>query len=618
MNTLIRITALVVVVACSAGGCAPHVRVAGRLAFGESDGCRATHDGQVVRWSDCHAFKRHFTPATGEPVTADSWVAGTLRPLSSAIDITYSKVNDDGSTKQCGRGVYRADRDGYFQAYIPACGGGRTRVVARPFLHQAAWQIEDGSPINLGWIRAVWREREATEVFPNLSNEGTSPGQVYAYEVEEGEGASKQKVRYATPSLGFTFEVEAEPDTKEQGAVIPVGTQVFLTDATDDQFGYLRQVLSAFQTIVELHARLKRHLRDDPESYDRLFPPNPQFQSGSPTYLVAFNDGWAHGGASSMSVYRPDLAKLRQPGGVGTIAWLLSDTSTLGHEFGHSIHATLAGGTMTRDGAFGITMLRPDGTEYSWGHFPGQFQENGFAFVEGVASALGQFLLNECGGAVAAQRPAGGVVPFAGNPWSGDTACDDTAPGNMCAFHYVRAELRRRGVGDPNSQAWKDRTAALRSLTAVAVAAGHGNVTYNNEWRWAGFGCDILDADTNVTHAAATNNAQYVRNFTQAVGEVLDGRSVSAETARFPATAAAPEDVRVPLPRFIAAMAAFCPSCAALPAGPSGEAYNRDRLSASQGAQSPQAFGRYLESQGLLTRAQLRNLLRTNFMDDNP
>lgn len=626
MKTSIRLAFLIVAVAFAGAGCVPHVRIAGRLAFGEDDGCASSYNGQVVSWTECHAFKRHFNRTTGAPVTQNARVADTLRPLSVSLDITYSQVNVDGTTRQCARGVYRADRDGYFNAYMPACGGGRTRIVARPFLQQAAWQIEDGAPIDLGFIRGVWRESEALEVFPDLANTGTAPGQSYAYEAQEPDAKGKVRaVRYAIPSLGFRFEVAAEPDTKSQVGVIPVGTHVFLTNPKDDRFGYLRQVLSAFQTMVELHARLKRQLRPPlprpdgkDRTYDRMFRPMPEFKDGETysTYLVAFNDGWAHGGANFISVYRPDLAQFQQPNGMAGVIRLLSSTGTLAHEFGHSIHGALASGTMRMDGEFGVRMLRPDGSEARWGHFPGQFQENGFAFTEGVASSLGQFFLNGCNGSLI--RPQGGVTVFAANPWSGNNACDGATGLQMCPFHYVRAELNRRGVTDETGQTWKDRTAALRALTATAVAAAHGNFVYNDEWRWAEFGCDILDTNSDVAHAAVTNDARYVRNFTQAVGEVLDGRDANAQTARFPAAAAAPEDVEVPLPQFIAAMAAFCPSCESLPAGPGGADYNRTRLSATDGVQSPQAFGRYLESQNLITRAQLQNLLRTNLMDELP
>ena len=604
---------LLLLIAGAASGCISHVRIAGRLAFAESDGCAPSYDGQVVPWSDCHAFKRHFAATTGAPVTANNSVAGTLRPLSVSIDLTYLQIDDAGKVKkQCGRGTYRADRDGYFSAYLPACGGGKTRVVGRPFLRQSSWQIEDGAPFSPGFIRAVWRESEAIELFPGLSSAGIAPGQVHAYETTE-EG---KKVRYAIPSLGFQFDPGAEPSTDNRTPAVPIGTQVFLSKATDDQYGYLRQVLSAFQTMVELHARLKSQLRADPVKYDRMFAPMTQFENGSPTYLINFGIEWATGGAGGINLYRPHKERFKNAGGLDAkVLNLLSDTGTLAHEFGHSIHHALAASSTTKDDDFGIRMTRADGSDASWGHFPAQLQENGFAFVEGVASSLGQFFLNGCNGAPPALRPQGGSNPFAGVQFSGDASCDATDP---CPYRYLRAELRRRGVSDENSDAWKTRIAGLRTLATTAINAGHGNIVYNDEWRWAEFGCDVLDNDADVTHAAATTGASYIADFTQAASEVLDGRSANARTARFPATPALPEDVRVTLPRFITAIAEFCPQCKELPAGPGGADYNRLRLSASGGVQSPQAFGRHLEAMQLITHAQLRNLLRTNFMDDVP
>jgi hypothetical protein len=156
----------------------------------------------------------------------------------------------------------------------------------------------------------------------------------------------------------------------------------------------------------------------------------------------------------------------------------------------------------------------------------------------------------------------------------------------------------------------------LRALTTAVPTMAL--VTSNSESRFGEFGCDLLDTDTDVSHAAGrVASRAYLSNFTYQVAQYLDGSTEAVLTSRYDDADAAPEDVAITLPQLLDAMANFCGVGGCVVPSSYGADYNSQRLKAAGGTLSPQAMGLYLERRGLLSRPQLINLLKTNFMEAN-
>src|SRR5581483_9179797 len=183
------------------------------------------------------------------------------------------------------------------------------------------------------------------DLFPNLSM-----GEIeQEYSFTDGNGT-----RYAVPQLAFLTDPSAEPASDPQHpATINLGNRVFLRTSTQDTFGYMRQVLAAYENMLALHDQLKAQYAGNLGAYyDAMFITNPDNRWDS-TYTVKFDDTWAHGGHGGISVYRPDRMRFAADGGVDRVTWLLSDTSVLSHEFGHSVHGGFAPASLVYDYNYG-------------------------------------------------------------------------------------------------------------------------------------------------------------------------------------------------------------------------------------------------------------------------
>ncbi|MEQ8277141.1 MAG: hypothetical protein RMA76_31030 [Deltaproteobacteria bacterium] len=579
--------------------CTYEVQIVGRLAFPDDTGCVSPVWSQSVGWKECHAFKRRFSAATGALVTTDTATVGSLRPLPGRLSLTYYEILPT-SKRRCGGGTFVVDRDGVFDIRLPrSCGRDkRVLVEGRVALEAPAWHPSARSPIEPGWIRAAWTSTHAADLLGSEPEHRLVP----AFE-HDG-------VPYATPTFVFRW-VGLEPVKDAQGrAFLNVGTQVFTAGSAHDRFGYMRQVLNGYTNVVALFDRLEANTRDMPDLFEKMLPKSELYR-GQPTYLIAFNTQWASAGGGWMSLFRPDKAVFSTRG-IGPALRHLSDTDTLAHEFGHSIHGSLAPGSRLYHYEFGNAMMRADGTSYDWGHYAGQYAELGVEYTEGVANGLGQYLLNACSDWRGwAARPLGGAVPFRGNLWSADASCDAS---DGCGFHHVRFHLRKRGVTEDSraTSDWTKRVGRLAALTATADRWGQGVVTSNDEFRWGELTCDLLDANADIAHARITDNATYLSNFVEHVGEIFDGNDPTATSERFGVVGA--EDVQITLTDLIGTMRDFCAACSTLP-GPYGADYNRLRLSATKSPIGPHAFLKKLVADGKMTRAQASNLLQSNLME---
>jgi hypothetical protein len=604
-RTLILLSLAATGFAACQGDPGERFQVVGRLSYGDPSGCSGAVWSQNVSWRDCHAFKRHFEPRNGSAIRSDEVRADALRPLPVTLELSHYRKDAAGNLLElCDRATIQTDLDGAFNTSLARCPveGEPSVVTARAVLQYGFTQASGGKT---GTVRAVWREDQADELFDGTSGEVRSR---FSFGVEREENGSNVTHRYALPEVGFTAELDGGWNDEE----LNLGNRVFLSDANDDSFNYMRQVLSAWGSMIELHDRIRRAYNDSDAYYNGMFVT--EAASGwTNAYTIWFDNTWAYGWRGGIALYRPDRDALEEAGGVtGGIAYVLSSVGTLAHEIGHSAHGAFAGQSFTADYGFANPLRRANGENYDSGHGVGQYQEMGTSMTEGLASSMGQFLVNGCEGFVPRYRPLGGASPFSTNMWSGNTGCDAT---DGCSSHHFRYHMWKRGV-EEGSKDWDERLMGLQALTFTATVYGQGRVVSNDEGRFSEFGCDLLDSDRNVDHARGRfEGLMYMPDFTFLVAEVLDGRlSATLPSARYGADGAG-DEVQLTLPQLLDGMARFCPDCGTLP-WQFGEDYNRRRVSALQGELSPQALGRFLVSEGRITDAQLRNLLASNFMED--
>jgi hypothetical protein len=607
------------------------IRIVGRLAFPDAGWCTSAIASHNISWSECHALKRHFSASTGAAVRTDSPEAGALRPIRATVELKYLKEDLSGAKVLCSRRTIQTDLDGFINVPVDPCNSSLPRwVVGRVYLQ---YRIPSASGRELGIVRGIWRQDQSSDLFGLTGDDVIQ--EVPSFTEARTEDGREVDVTFAIPQLAFTVPLGGAETlgTEAAPATINLGTRVFLATGTgleEDQFGYMSQVLSAFNTMIELHDRLrlqKLAAGKESEYFDRIFgryAPAHYIQS----YTIWFDNTWAFGWDGGIALYRPDLERFRQdgdsdgsPDGSWGSARLLSGVEVLSHEFGHSIQGAFAPMPNGNDYRFANPMRTPDNNDYDWGHAPGQFQDMGVAYVEGSASTLGQFLVNGCNRAIPDRRPWGGLASFGNHMFSGNSSCDMTRTSagdfrNGCGYHHFRWHMNQRGIA-PSSAEFATRATRLRDLTNAALAVGHGNTKSNDEGRYAEFGCDLLDTQSDVSHASATAGGRYVENYTYEVGQILNGIDVGAPTVRPFSPRLSAENVSLTLEQFLDTMANFCADCVIRPLTLDlvSSGYAEDRLKAYGGRVSPQTMSRYIVTRGYAGSEPLRNLLQSNFME---
>lgn len=603
------LASLAALLGCDGCGSGPGlVAFVGRVALADPSGCASAVDSIDTDWTQCHSIKRHFDPATGAAITDNAYHADALRPMRVTVELSYYRTD---TYRLCSKAIFQTDVNGLFRATMQGCGEGVEALVLGRAYTQYRLSTENFD--RAGYIRGIWKRDEAIDVFASLD----SP-----LDALDDPLFTRDREQYSMPGFGFVVHVDREPAPVSKGglATVNLGTQVLLEDPTDDAFGYLRQVFSSFSTMVELHLRLRNELGNGAAYYDKMFFEDPALTLGA-SYWISYTVNWAYGGKGGISLYRPDLTvftsdvdKDGKPDGSTRppIARLISSVGTLSHEFGHSLHDAVAKPVLDKKHyAFANALTRSGGTDYDWGHGYNQYQENLVALVEGVGNGLGQFLVTRCRGWNASSRLLGGDDPFGTNFWAADPACDAN---DGCYFHHVRWNLKTRGVTEGSAD-WNTRVARLQDLTDLGVSVGHRKVASSNEGRAGELICDMLDDDTDVSHAPddLTRNRGYIPDFTYLVGEILDGVNVSATTESYPDTSVSAENVQLTFGQFLTVLQDHCPSCGGL-SFTFGHDYNVNRLSIDA-ATSPQQLARTARDKGFMTDAQMRNLLRTNLME---
>jgi hypothetical protein len=657
------------------------LQLQGRVSFADDWSCAAPVSGsQEVSWEECHQFKRSFDGASGEylvnPVGSDSprvrdearrFVPGVLRPISATLRAKTWAVAQDGTQRLCGQKTFQTDADGVYSVLVPNCGEGVRTVVTGELFLQHSFYSKDYS--RSAAVRAVWPTATSDAVFTFASNGEVRGEAAFSTMREEG------RRNYALPKLVFESAPQVPSPVTTGFVTFPtlnLGNRVFLRSTADDQYNYMRQVLSTFQSIVELNRRLKREFTAENSSaansetryFDRMFERVNRESGWGNNYMIWLDNSWGYGFFGGIGLFGPNQLVFNMdadangaPDGSLPVARLLSNTDLLGHEFSHSIHAAFAPESQVFDYSFASPMRRPSRfrprnpgdphPDYDWGHGFGQYQEMGASAAEGLANSMGQFLINRCQNWVNTARPQGGASRFAANMWNADFSCDATLDsngnyiGDGCNAHHVRWYLaRRRGITNEAGAAWQTAVTGLQGLTNFGVMLNQGSILSNSEGRYQDFGCDLLDggtpAEQDVSYARGLAGRRYIKDFTYYVGEILAGNSVTLDSTITQTydTDPVPEQVRLSFVGLLIGLGGTCRDGACVDDGATGHLargntwgtnYNRTRLSVSGSPLSPQNLGKFLirngqirdRADGSMTALQeLNNLLKANQMEE--
>jgi hypothetical protein len=336
MSFIPRLSAvLVLVLAGSAAATTiPAFKISGRVAVSEPhscDGGGGTGDltmNELLSWTECHAFKQHMD-ASGNPITVNAFDSDALRPLSVTVEIevwcTYNRESYGDAVP--GTTIWvQTIADGSFKALVPQTACAQSSAADGVMVRTTAWlkyDVTDSSGI-AGTVRAIWDKSQGMTVY----NSVLSAAEPVLF--------SENAHDYVTPR--FILQIRSYP--LPMPSPIALGNQVFFDGAAPYYYDYLRGALGAWQTLTRLHGKLANALAVDGHQslYRKMFLNEPT-RACANCYSVNFINagGGGTGGAGGFSLQGPTTSEsMPDYGGLVSVG-------LPAHEFGHSMHGTIAG-----------------------------------------------------------------------------------------------------------------------------------------------------------------------------------------------------------------------------------------------------------------------------------
>lgn len=583
----------------------PSFELYGRIAVSEPHACdmgqlpNPLEANTAVTWQECHADKQHMD-AGGRPITSNVFEPDALRPLQVTIQVEAWCLyggQSYGDPQPMVSVRVRSSADGRFIAKLPKshCG-----VWNQPgdglVVRTSAWleyRVDDASGVPLGTVRAVWDATAAATVYTS-----TLPMDPPLWG------------NWVTPHLILGQQVFPLPFPTR----VNLGNLAFF-NGTGSYETYVRAMLGAWQTAVNLHERLQAELAVDGHQalQHGLYVTDPATACTS-CYTLYLDSGAGHSSAGSMAMRGPAAYifdyQYRQ----------MITIDEAARQFGLSMLAAMApAANVPIDLQW--TMLEMLGGAVFDGRASQvggnlQSQDTGMALVGGFAIAMGYHFL---GG-----RPYRGW----GDPDPAHAYMNPLAHFKQdnidfyCPYHYFRFQMTERGIIE-NSPDWNARLAAMDTIASAASNKGAINVLSNNEGKVGLFLADLLDDDPDVSYASGwIGGRTYVVNFDWIAAEALDGRARNIAFATYGADPP-PETIHLSIGTLLDALQAFIPPYAVpgtLPSpivdGAQGP-YNDARMSI-YGPYSARSLASYLVNRGIVTQADINGILAGNRMEELP
>ncbi len=631
-------------------------KIKGRLAFFNTGSCNSTNytDSMNTSQLQCNLFRRIFDPQTGTAYPDNNQIyPESLRPLTASVEVAY------GYNKciQATTGVFsctcpnpstsQSDLGGYFEVKTPTqCRKEDPDFISvRAILHYEAKGQESPNSLNIlhfGQIRALWDRADISSLYPidfgspvySLLQQFDNQMHHYVYPVFHRKiPFSKAAQKSSLLDLG---NVILPSRVSESVSSIPPLT---FEGTPSNLLGIFSLELQQWQDLIELHDRLKKIFlnANQASEYREIFVKNV-----SENCMNCFTLGFL--GENASAAYPGHVGMVRPKKNV--TLWGTS-INPLAHEFGHTIHFAYAPSSSSMfhpisDNLFASASIDANNILHNTIHTSDQLQEMGEAFVEGIPSTLSQYLVNGCneGWISSLENTPGGNPLQTSTPWDLDPACDPIpVPANSadhCAYHHFRYHMNERKITEGSTE-WNKRYNALYRLKEKFPPVGTWD-TSNNESRYTTFTCDLLATNPDITHGtygATRAGIWYYPNYLATVGRILDGtvfiqgsgadeKLVDANGNLFEiklqySADVSPKTESISYLQFLNALNSFCPECETTEfpeiGYPVDVSYPDWRLS-TDAKLAPQTLGRYLIQQGWMSKAQIENILRANFMEE--
>src|SRR4051812_6018282 len=134
----------------------------GRLVLPDPYDCTGGTTSAAMRWSACHAFKRHFDPATGTAITSSSYFPNAVRPLTARVGVVYQAWP---SGQICDSGWLQTDDNGNFSADLANCSPDGGGVISYTVQLSAVRNVKLSSGAEQRTVRAIWPRDQIPQTY---------------------------------------------------------------------------------------------------------------------------------------------------------------------------------------------------------------------------------------------------------------------------------------------------------------------------------------------------------------------------------------------------------------------------------------------------------------------
>jgi len=557
--------------------------VQGRISFPSHGSCNF-QELTETSWADCYAFKNRFDPATGQPILSNVDTLNALRGLAATAEISFAYSQHPEWI--CPKVIFQTNMDGTFTAPPPqSCGNIPPDLVSLRV--QLIYNMKGVADEILGQIRGVWPKAQIIPIY-----QAKFGPTVYTYD---------QEYLYGTFNANIPFGLG-----QINSNVLKLGNITLpFAGAPNSSVSWLDYSLESWQDVVRLHERLRDTLVNAgmTDDYKKMFITKPATNC-TQCYTIDFAASYgSYGKQGMMTLHNPEANLVWSHDGL---------VSPYGHEFGHSIHESLAPASFFGNNQFAGGNIDSQNQSTVYLHNNAQFEDMQEAFLEGIASALGQHLVDQSKGDWTNKLVNNYLPPYINdfNSWDIDSSCDLSA---QCNYHRFRWHMTKRGITE-GSSAWNARLNALKTFAAVPGTTNADFSTSNQEARFTLFARDLLASNADIGHNGGIRAGfGFIDDYLYTIGKILDGQSYTTTYQQYQQDVQ-PKNFQVSFVQLLKAMQNFCPNCGSLP--PIGDfSYPYQNLSIHAQA-SPQSLGLYMVQQGWLTQDQLNNVLRANYMQE--
>ncbi len=285
------------------------------------------------------------------------------------------------------------------------------------------------------------------------------------------------------------------------------------------------------------------------------------------------------------------------------------------HEFGHSILYTYAYDAVDIEIGNNIhKWMDADGDEHSQTHFSFQLQAYGVAMTEGVATGIGQYVIDGCEGewAYAFQKGSTPGAPLPHYFWYPWKDMSEGCTGSTCGINYFRWNMAQYGVAEGSAE-WDQRLA----WATIPSSNWWDGIASSAEDRYAAFVCDLMRTGSYIGHnwGPDRQHLDYLpHGNAYAIAQAIEGTEPDKSSKVYYIADVVPKDFSVDLEQLLEALVQFNQQKVLPKVGEPG--FPEKNFHPSLSPISPQNLGFWMVKQGWFSFGDLNNVLRANYMEE--